>query len=92
MAVNELLKLAIQVRAERHNVDLKPTSIEVGYHVWLYLDRVKDGYARNLSYMWHGTIRVAILRGECAVWLRRHTVKDNPEGVFTEVEEGEVLT
>uniref|UniRef100_H3H7G7 Chromo domain-containing protein n=1 Tax=Phytophthora ramorum TaxID=164328 RepID=H3H7G7_PHYRM len=26
--------------------------------VWLYLDRVKEGYARKLAHMWHGPFRV----------------------------------
>ncbi|GMF57106.1 unnamed protein product [Phytophthora fragariaefolia] len=27
--------------------------------VWLYLDRVKEGYARKLAHMWHGPFREA---------------------------------
>ena len=50
-AVNERLKAAIQDRVYRHNTDLEPTSIEVGSQVWLYLDRVKEGYARKLTNM-----------------------------------------
>ncbi|GMF16348.1 unnamed protein product [Phytophthora fragariaefolia] len=26
--------------------------------VWLYLDRVKEGYARKLAHTWHGPFRV----------------------------------
>ncbi|POM59882.1 hypothetical protein PHPALM_31329 [Phytophthora palmivora] len=28
---------------------------------WLYLDRVKEGYARKLAHMWHGPFRVVKL-------------------------------
>ena len=67
--VNERLKTAIQDRADHNNADLDPTNIKVGSQVWLYLDRVKEGYARKLAHMWHGTFRVAELCGECAVRL-----------------------
>ncbi|POM69081.1 Reverse transcriptase [Phytophthora palmivora] len=45
--VNEKLRDAIQERADRHNETVRPHEIEVGTQVWLYLDRVKEGYARN---------------------------------------------
>ena len=67
--VNERLKTAIQDRADHNNADLDPTNIKVGSQVWLYLDRVKEGYARKLAHMWHGPFRVAELCGECAVRL-----------------------
>ena len=37
--------------------------------VWLYLDRVKDGYARKLAHTWHEPFRVAELCGDHAVRL-----------------------
>ncbi|GMF31592.1 unnamed protein product [Phytophthora fragariaefolia] len=58
-AVNERLRDAIQSRADRHNESIRPYEIEVGMQVWLYLDRVKEGYARKLAHMWHGPFRVA---------------------------------
>uniref|UniRef100_A0AAV1VKH6 Chromo domain-containing protein n=1 Tax=Peronospora matthiolae TaxID=2874970 RepID=A0AAV1VKH6_9STRA len=58
-AVNDRLQAAIQERADRHNEDLEPHEIEVGAQVWLYLDRVKEGYAKKLAHMWHGPFRVA---------------------------------
>ncbi|GMF52045.1 unnamed protein product [Phytophthora fragariaefolia] len=58
-AVNERLRDAIQSRADRHNESIHPYEIEVGMQVWLYLDRVKEGYARKLAHMWHGPFRVA---------------------------------
>ncbi|KAE9298783.1 hypothetical protein PR003_g23144 [Phytophthora rubi] len=56
--VNERLKMAIADRAERHNEGVEPHTIAAGYRVWLYLDRVKEGYARKLAHMWHGPFRV----------------------------------
>ncbi|POM65285.1 Hypothetical protein PHPALM_19026 [Phytophthora palmivora] len=32
--------------------------------VWLYLDRVKEGYARKLAHMWHGPFRVNEVIGD----------------------------
>ena len=67
--VNERVKSAIQDRADHNNSDLDPTNIKVGSQVWLYLDRVKEGYARKLAHMLHGPFRVTELCGECAVRL-----------------------
>ena len=68
-AVNDQLRLAIQERADRHNEDVDPHEIEVGTQVWLYLDRVKEGYAKKLAHMWHGPFRVADICGDHAVKL-----------------------
>ncbi|ETO82101.1 hypothetical protein F444_03662 [Phytophthora nicotianae P1976] len=57
--VNERLREAIQERANRHNEATRPHKIEVGPQVWLYLDRVKERYARKLAHMWHGPFRVS---------------------------------
>jgi hypothetical protein len=59
--VNERLRDAIRSRAELHNEEVRPHKIEAGSQVWLYLDRVKPGYARKLAHMWHGPFRVAEL-------------------------------
>ncbi|KAE8890215.1 hypothetical protein PF003_g25778 [Phytophthora fragariae] len=56
--VNERLKMAIADRADRHNEGVEPHTIAAGSRVWLYLDRVKEGYARKLAHMWHGPFRV----------------------------------
>ncbi|KAE8914767.1 hypothetical protein PF005_g10651 [Phytophthora fragariae] len=56
--VNERLKAAIAERPERHNEGVEPHAIASGSRVWLYLDRVKEGYARKLAHMWHGPFRV----------------------------------
>ncbi|POM62667.1 reverse transcriptase [Phytophthora palmivora] len=56
--VNTKLREAIQERADRHNETVRPHEIEVGAQVWLYLDWVKEGYARKLAHMWHGPFRV----------------------------------
>ena len=67
--MNERLKIAIQDRADLHNADREPHGIERGTQVWLYLDRVKEGYARKLAHMWHGPFRVADVCGDHAVKL-----------------------
>ncbi|ETO59298.1 hypothetical protein F444_22331, partial [Phytophthora nicotianae P1976] len=57
--VNEALHDTIEGRAEQYNDDVNPHVIKAGDQVWLYLDRVKEGYARKLAHMWHGPFRVA---------------------------------
>ncbi|KAG6595840.1 reverse transcriptase [Phytophthora cinnamomi] len=64
--VNENLREAISDRADHHNEGVHPHQIEVGSRVWLYLDRVKEGYARKLAHLWHGPFRVAEKIGEYA--------------------------
>ena len=67
--VNHRLRIAIEDRADRHNTEEEPHKIDVGSQVWLYLDRMKDGYARKLAHMWHGPFRVRELCGRHAVRL-----------------------
>uniref|UniRef100_M4C564 Tf2-1-like SH3-like domain-containing protein n=1 Tax=Hyaloperonospora arabidopsidis (strain Emoy2) TaxID=559515 RepID=M4C564_HYAAE len=67
--VNERLKVAIRGRADRHNEDRYLLDTDRGSRVWLYLDRVKEGYARKLAHMWHGPFRVAEKCGDHAVKL-----------------------
>ncbi|POM68986.1 Reverse transcriptase [Phytophthora palmivora] len=67
--VNERLRDAIQERADRRNETVLPHKIEVGTQVWLYLERVKEGYARKLAHLWHGPFRVLELVDEHAVRL-----------------------
>jgi hypothetical protein len=55
----ELIKAAVEDRAERDNAVATEHPIEVGTQVWLYLDLVKPGYARKLAHLWHGPFRVA---------------------------------
>ncbi|ETM30748.1 hypothetical protein L914_21576 [Phytophthora nicotianae] len=50
---------AIEGRADQHNEDVSSHDIKAGDQVWLYLDRVKEGYACKLAHMWHGPFRVA---------------------------------
>ncbi|POM72152.1 LOW QUALITY PROTEIN: Reverse transcriptase [Phytophthora palmivora] len=59
--VNQRLREAISDRADRadlHNQEIRPHQIEVGSRVWLYLDRVKEGYAKKLAHLWHGPFRI----------------------------------
>lgn len=67
--MNERLRTAIKARADQHNDRLEPHGIEPGMQVWLYLDRVKEGYARKLAHMWHGPFRVIEMCGDHAVRL-----------------------
>ncbi|GMF52026.1 unnamed protein product [Phytophthora fragariaefolia] len=57
--VRERLREAIRQRADEQNERASPHGIEAGSQVWLYLDRVKEGYARKLAHLWHGPFRVA---------------------------------
>ncbi|OWZ08634.1 LOW QUALITY PROTEIN: hypothetical protein PHMEG_00018793 [Phytophthora megakarya] len=60
---------AIADRADRHNEDVGSHQIETGSRIWLYLDRVKEGYARKLAHLWHGPFRVAEKINEFSVKL-----------------------
>ncbi|KAK1931499.1 Retrovirus-related Pol polyprotein from transposon 412 [Phytophthora citrophthora] len=57
--VNVRLRKAIVDQADQHNEDVDPHRIEAGSLVWLYLDRVREGYAGKLAHLWHGPFRVA---------------------------------
>ena len=67
--VNELLRSAKEGRAQAHNEDVADGNIEAESQVWLYLDRVKEGYARKLAHLWHGPFRVLELVGDHAARL-----------------------
>ncbi|POM59125.1 Hypothetical protein PHPALM_36136 [Phytophthora palmivora] len=66
---DQRLREAISDRADLHNQEIRPHQIEVGSRVWLYLDRVKEGYAKKLAHLWHGPFRVIEKVGEHAVKL-----------------------
>ncbi|OWY92938.1 hypothetical protein PHMEG_00037845 [Phytophthora megakarya] len=63
------LREAIADRADMHNNLAEPHPVESGSTVWLYLDRVREGYAKKLATLWHGPFRVAEKIGEYAVKL-----------------------
>ncbi|OWY99401.1 reverse transcriptase, partial [Phytophthora megakarya] len=65
--VNQRLREVISDRADQHNDIVHPHQVEVGSRVWLYLDRVREGYAKKLAHLWHGPFRVAEKIGEYAV-------------------------
>ncbi|OWY90739.1 reverse transcriptase [Phytophthora megakarya] len=65
----ELLREAVDTRATRQNARVTEHAIQRGSQVWLYLDRVKPGYARKLAHLWHGPFRVAELVSAYAVRL-----------------------
>ena len=56
---NELLKTTMNERADAHNAQVRDPQIKAGDQVWLYINRVKPGYARKLTHLWHGPFRVA---------------------------------
>ncbi|OWZ07874.1 LOW QUALITY PROTEIN: reverse transcriptase [Phytophthora megakarya] len=47
-------KMAISDRPNMHNDLVRPHPVESGSRVWLYLDRVREGYAKKLAHLWHG--------------------------------------
>lgn len=53
------MRKAITPRADHHNESVLPHDIKTGDQVWLYLDRVEEGYSKKLALMWHGPFRVA---------------------------------
>ncbi|OWY90419.1 reverse transcriptase [Phytophthora megakarya] len=57
--VNARLRETIADRDSRHNKDVGLHQIEDGSCVWLYLDRVKEGFARKWAHLWYGPFRVA---------------------------------
>ncbi|OWZ11732.1 reverse transcriptase [Phytophthora megakarya] len=67
--VNRRLREGIADRADQHNDIVRPHQVEVGSRVWLYLDRVREGYAKKLAHLWHGPFRVVEKIGEYAVKL-----------------------
>ncbi|OWZ07770.1 reverse transcriptase [Phytophthora megakarya] len=67
--VNQRLGEAIADRADMHNDLARPHPVESGSRVWLYLDRVREGYAKKLAHLWHGPFRVAEKIAEYAVTL-----------------------
>ena len=64
-----LLRETMDSRAQAHNEDVSPSNIVAESQVWLYLDRVKEGYARKLAHLWHGPFRVLELVGDHAARL-----------------------
>ncbi|OWZ04773.1 LOW QUALITY PROTEIN: reverse transcriptase [Phytophthora megakarya] len=69
---NQLINVyaeAIADRADTHNDLVRPHPVEAGSRVWLYLDRVRERYAKNLAHLWHGPFRVAEKIGGYAVRL-----------------------
>ncbi|CAI5725615.1 unnamed protein product [Peronospora destructor] len=67
--VNERLRSAMEGRVQPHNEDVSESKIEAESQVWLFLDRVKEGYARKLAHLWHGPFRVLELVGDHAARL-----------------------
>ncbi|OWY95799.1 reverse transcriptase, partial [Phytophthora megakarya] len=51
--LNQRLREAIADRADAHNDLARPHPVESGSRVWLYLDRVREGYAKKLAHLWH---------------------------------------
>ena len=86
--VNNRLREAIQDRADQHNQGRDLLDICSGSQVWLFLDRVKTGYARKPAHIWHGPFRVIDMRGDHAVKIgnSRYTLPRLPGGTCLEAE------
>ena len=69
----------IEDRTDRHTTEEGSHEIEVVSQVWLYLDRVKEGYTQKLAHMWHGRFRVRELCRKHAVRLE---ILDTPYRLF----------
>lgn len=67
--ISRLIQQAQESRAAGHNAEIADVEIIEGSSVWLYIDRVKPGYARKLAHMWHGPFVVAEKISEYAVKL-----------------------
>ncbi|OWY93930.1 reverse transcriptase [Phytophthora megakarya] len=67
--VDQRLREAIADRADMHNDLVRPHPVESGSRVWLYLDRVRDGYAKSWRILWHGPFHLAEKIGKYAVRL-----------------------
>ena len=81
-------------RAQTHNENVTDDNIEAESQVWLYLDRVKEGYARKLAHLWHGPFRVRELVGDHAARLDISGTDYRiflPVGTHVEVETGPAI-
>ncbi|DAZ99418.1 TPA: hypothetical protein N0F65_004051 [Lagenidium giganteum] len=57
---NKLVKDATDARAAAATRIASPDpKIEVGSQVWVFLDRVRPGFAKKLAHLWHGPFRVS---------------------------------
>ncbi|OWZ19065.1 reverse transcriptase [Phytophthora megakarya] len=65
----ELIRKEVDMRTTRQKARATEHAIQCGSQGWLYLDRVKPGYARKLAHLWHGPFRVANLVSTHAVRL-----------------------
>ena len=67
--VIEKQREASQARVQIYNEGVDDHKIRPGTQVWLYIDRVKEGYTRKLAQLWHGPFRVLELVEDHAVRL-----------------------
>ncbi|OWZ18965.1 LOW QUALITY PROTEIN: hypothetical protein PHMEG_0006853 [Phytophthora megakarya] len=51
--VNQRLRKTIADQVDTHNNLVRPHPVRSGSRVWLYLDRVREGYAKKLAHLWH---------------------------------------
>ena len=61
---NDLLEIAMRDRAAAHNAQVTGQKIKAGDQVWVYINRVKPGYAKKLAHLWHGPFRVTEMVNE----------------------------
>jgi hypothetical protein len=63
-AVAALLEEAQRERAETANARASEHHIRAGSQVWLYLDKVREGFSHKLAHKWHGPFRVSEMVNE----------------------------
>ena len=82
------LQEAIQDRADQPNKDRDLLYICSVSQVWLFMDRVKEGYARKLAHMWHGPFVVVDKCGDHSMRLKksRYALPSLDSGACVEAE------
>ncbi|OWZ16536.1 reverse transcriptase [Phytophthora megakarya] len=86
--VDQRLREAIADRADMHNDLVRPHPVESGSRVWLYLDRVRDGYAKSWCILWHGPFHLAEKIGKYAV---RINIQHFPGGACLKYQTGQIF-
>ena len=84
--VDEKLREASLVRVQIQNKEVVDHKIIPEAQVWIYINRVKAGYARKLAHLRHGPFRVLELVGDHAVRLETRGVEYDNELAVTEAD------
>ncbi|OWZ08394.1 reverse transcriptase [Phytophthora megakarya] len=97
--VNQRLREAIADRADTHNDLERLHTVGAGSRVWLYLYRVREGYANKLAHLWHEPFRVAenevgdswvnVQHLSGGTWFEDQTGQDFPDQPVARLEESD---